>query len=88
MPLIAPIEESLLPPSLGPQHYVELCSLAPVQSVVASATYFSISTSLLTDPSMRDHSLSVEDLWQIKRHSRFRQHSSSVPLKLLQFEPP
>ncbi|KAK1278933.1 hypothetical protein QJS04_geneDACA017545 [Acorus gramineus] len=61
-PLIAPIDEFLPPSSLGPQHYGKPCSLAPVQSVVTFVTYFSISTSLLTDPPLRKDSLPTKGL--------------------------
>ncbi|KAK1258075.1 hypothetical protein QJS04_geneDACA022918 [Acorus gramineus] len=61
-PLISPIDESLPTPSLGPQHYDEPCALAPVQSIVTPVTFFSISTTLLTDPPLRKDSLPTKGL--------------------------
>ncbi|KAK1286420.1 putative polygalacturonase [Acorus calamus] len=71
-PLIAPVDKSLPSPSLGPQYYDKPCSLALVQSIVAPATCFSISTSLLTDPPLRKDSPPTKGPWQSKRHPRFR----------------
>ncbi|KAK1313004.1 hypothetical protein QJS10_CPA06g01090 [Acorus calamus] len=73
-PLIAPVDKSLPPPSLEPQHYGEPCSLTPIESIVTLATCFSISTSLLTDLPLRKDSLPTKGLWKIKHHSCFRQH--------------
>ncbi|KAK1290523.1 hypothetical protein QJS10_CPB18g00710 [Acorus calamus] len=72
-PLIAPFDEYLPSPSLGPQHYGEPCSLAPIKSTVAPTTCVSISTSLLTKPPLRKDSLPAKGIRQIKRHSHFRQ---------------
>ncbi|KAK1324741.1 hypothetical protein QJS10_CPA01g02027 [Acorus calamus] len=71
-PLIALIDESLLPPSSGPQHHVYPSPLTHIQSVVPPISCFFISASLLTDSSVRKYFLSAENLWQIRRHSRFR----------------
>ncbi|KAK1296111.1 hypothetical protein QJS10_CPB15g00742 [Acorus calamus] len=70
--LVAPIAKSLLPPLLGSQHHVNPSPLASVRSVVPPMACLSISISLLTDPSVREHFLSAENLWQIRSHSRFR----------------
>ncbi|KAK1301744.1 hypothetical protein QJS10_CPB12g00992 [Acorus calamus] len=72
-PLVAPIAKSLLPPLLGSQYHVNPSPLASDRSVIPPMACLSISISLLTDPSVRKHFLSAENLWQIRRHSRFRQ---------------
>ncbi|KAK1321944.1 hypothetical protein QJS10_CPA03g01598 [Acorus calamus] len=71
-PLIAPIDKSTIPPSSGPQHHVNPSPLASVRSIVSPMTCFSITASLLTDPSVREQFLSAENLWQVRRHSCFQ----------------